>query len=200
MTHANEIVNQSNVLSPLCANDVSDELMIKICDECNLSLDQLHNLVVKMDIQHVNKNNLLSIWSFLHKYEFKNRNKIRNKFIDYIYIDLDYMIDLDTTITTSYLIDSTCIGSDDPCRNMYEAAAKGHYDCLTRVKNKMIFPNIMEISLAAIRGGNRNCLNFLILKDINEHGRRDDTRNDMYNFRTWLRRLRDVTNLIVYNI
>lgn len=148
------IISESVVLSNI-SDDDNRVIISLLCNESNLSSDELQDLVVNSNISKICKplegalatrsiqiatieKNIYSTWNFLYKYQFKNNQKIKFEIIKYIYEELAHMLhDVPDYISSRMLIEGTCIicnltedTNETICVNVCQATKKDHHICL----------------------------------------------------------------------
>jgi hypothetical protein len=152
------IIGKSIVLSNFYEGDPTEE-----------ELDELHELIKKetsnleledIVLEKLNKNNIVSYWNFVYKYDFHDKMNIKSKIYKYvrennITLEMD-----DKLVSNQALLHKTCINQNGYCEKADEAAEKGHLECLMYLHENGCAWNEKTCSLAAFYG-HLECLRYL---------------------------------------
>ena len=102
---------------------VKQELSNKITEE-------LINIILNLDIKYLFEN--LKLWNDLFYLQIDNIEEIREKFIQEIYENYNFIFNLDETklYIKKFITDNTCINCNGKCKDSVESIEKEHFDCL----------------------------------------------------------------------
>jgi hypothetical protein len=139
------------------------------CDPSDNELDELNSLIKKdtsnleledIVLEKLNKDNIVSYWNFVYKYDFHDKIDIKRKIHKYVRNN-NIKLEMDNElISNQVLLYETCINQDKYCETTFEAAERGHLECLRYLHKNGCKWDAWSCIFAALNG-HLECLKYL---------------------------------------